>query len=143
MTATATTTFPCPRCGNILMYGQLACPRCGGLVYTERLNELAAGAQQEEANGNPVRAALIWQQALPLLPPDSQQHRMVTQRIGALTAGIAPQTLDYASPPPTTRAVRPPDPLPLAIAKTLGSMIVSIIVYTMMFSPGHEPGFGL
>src|SRR4051812_44441588 len=107
MTATAVpTTFPCPRCGNILMYGQLTCPRCGGLVYAQQLNELAGAAQEAEAAGNTFAAVSIWQQMLPMLPPDSQQHQMVNQRIGALTAGLAPAPLQA----PRT-AVRPPDPL--------------------------------
>ena len=125
------------------MYGTLACPACGGLVYSERLNEIAAEAQREEMS-SPIRAALIWKQALPLLPPDSQQYRWVTQRIGALSAGTAvqsPYVLPGAhgyQPSPAAvgadAAVRPRDPLGLALAKTIGSMIISIVVYTMMFS---------
>ena len=137
MTASAIpTTFPCPRCGNMLTVGELVCPRCGGLVYAQQLNEIAAAAQYEEVAGNAVRAALLWQQALPLLPPDSQQHRMVTQRIGALTAGIGAGTSPYVPPGvdamPPQAITRPPDPLPLALAKTIGSMLISIIVYTIM-----------
>ena len=148
MTATAVpTTFPCPRCGNLLTYGQLACPRCGGLVYTQQLNEIAAAAQREEAAGNAVRAALIWQQALPLLPPDSQQYRMVTQRIGALTAGIGAGASPYVprgvDAPATQIQTRPPDPLPLALAKTIGSMVISIIVYTLMWKEAHGLTYAL
>lgn len=126
------------------MVGSLACPACGGLVYSQRLNEIAAQAQQEEAN-SPIRAALIWKEALPLLPPDSQQHRWVTQRIGALSAGtgvspIAPQPLEYEPAP----AVRPRDRLGLALAKTFGSMILSIVVYTVYFGRiAHDLWYGL
>src|SRR5215204_2574094 len=93
------TTFPCPRCGNTLMYGTLACPRCGALVYAQRLNEIAAHAQVAETV-NPIEAAQIWQQALPLLPQDSQQYRMVAQRIGQLASGLRPTPVDESMAPP-------------------------------------------
>lgn len=128
------------------MYGTLACPACGGLVYSQRLNEIAAEAQREETS-SPIRAAMMWKEALPLLPPDSQQHRWVTQRIRALSAGTGVQQQSPYVPPgahgydqPSPAAVgasalaRPRDPLGLALLKTFGSMIVSIVVYTMMFS---------
>src|SRR5687767_5548982 len=89
MTAMTTTTaaFPCQRCGMVLFHGNLACPKCGALVYAAQLNDLAAEAQREEQANNPIRAAMIWQQALPLLPPDSQQYQSIAQRIGMLTSG--------------------------------------------------------
>ncbi len=133
-TAAAPATFPCPRCGHLLIPGQLVCPQCNGLVYAQRLNELATEAMREEPT-SPIRAAIVWQQTLPLLPPDSDQYRMVAQRIGALTAGLNP---NWANPTPDQPAVptAPPksDPLPLALAKTIGSMLLSIAVYTWLFS---------
>src|SRR4051812_44664805 len=111
MTVAAPTTFPCPRCGSSVIYGQLACPSCGALVYSQRLNEIAAEAQGWE-HSNPTQAAMVWQQALPLLPPDSQQYRMVAQRIGALTTGLPAGYADASGaaepmqPPPGR--VRPP-----------------------------------
>jgi Zn-dependent protease len=130
--AAAPTTFPCPRCGNILMSGQLVCPRCAALVYAQQLNDIAAHARQVEVV-NPIEAAMIWQRALPLLPPDSQQYQLVARRIGSLAAGIQPPSED-ASVPRDPQVVRPPDPWNVAVLKTAGSMLISIIVYTVMFS---------
>src|SRR5262245_12460103 len=75
--------FPCPRCGNWLNNGALVCPNCGGLVYAQQLNELAAEAQRREPT-DPIGAAQLWQQALGLVPPDSQQFQAVRERMGML-----------------------------------------------------------
>ena len=161
MQQTATTS--CERCAAPLSYGQLVCPSCGALVYARRLNEIAAEAMGREAS-DPSAAAMIWRQALDLLPPDSQQYAIVYQRIGALAAGWsgapttqpgqwmpgAPNTGTRRVPLPAAqpgqwmpgapevpsaqpaRVVRPPDPLPLALLKTVGSMVVSIAVYYLL-----------
>ncbi|HYO11136.1 MAG TPA: site-2 protease family protein [Tepidisphaeraceae bacterium] len=186
MTATAppytAPTFPCPRCGQPFTHGTLACPRCGALVYARMLNDLSARAQQEEAAGNPVRAALIWRECLPLLPPDSQQYAMITHRIGALTtgfggaggggfagadiggagagsagagfggAGVGGAGLGGAglggaiegdpAPVGAMAAPRPPDAWPVAVAKTVGSMLLSIVVYAWLFSHPGDANFG-
>jgi len=152
MTAVST-TFPCERCGMVLFQGNLVCPNCGALVHARMLNDIAARAQQEEATGNVLRAATTWREALPLLPPTSQQHQFVTQRIGILTARFAGNVTSLATATPAASAegfsnstsgpsgpaaeagglARRPaknDPWQLALAKTLGSMLVSIVVYT-------------
>src|SRR4051812_32931673 len=102
MTATDATiaTFPCPQCGALLPYGAVACHNCGALVYAQRLNEIAADALREEP-ANPIRAAMIWQQALPLLPPQSQQYHEVASRIGALSSrmGYMPAPGMMGAPP--------------------------------------------
>ncbi|MEA2734410.1 MAG: hypothetical protein QOE14_861, partial [Humisphaera sp.] len=70
----------------VLFQGNLTCPNCGALVYAQQLTDLARDAQREEQT-NPIRAAMIWQQALPLLPPESKQYQTIAQRIGMLTSG--------------------------------------------------------
>ena len=85
MTVTSS-VFPCPRCGTTLFQGSLVCPNCGGLVYAPMLNDIAARAQQEESAGNALSAAMIWREALSLLPPTSQQYQSIAQRIGMLTS---------------------------------------------------------
>jgi Zn-dependent protease len=121
-------------------YGQLACPHCGALVYAQRLNEIAAHAQAVEGV-NPIEAAMIWQQALPLLPPDSTQYQLIAQRVGALSAGMRPISHD-ASVPPQPAVVRPPDPWRVAVLKTAGSMLLSIVVYAWMFSDRFGLAYG-
>ena len=149
MTAVST-AFPCQRCGMVLFQGNLVCPNCGALVFAQQLNDIAARAQQEEAAGNVLAAAMIWRDALALLPPQSQQYQSIAQRIGMLTSrftsgvttAAAAQTQPDALAPGASNEPRPTpknDPWQLAVAKTLGSMLVSIIVYTIFF--GQKRGF--
>lgn len=118
----------CQRCGAPVNNGQLVCPTCGGLAYQRQLEQLANEALQQEQT-NPAAAAAIWRQTLDLVPAQAPQYQQVQQRVGLLTGTWNPpqatpvQTMQYA------QAVRPPDPLPLAIAKTAGSMFFSAIVY--------------
>jgi Zn-dependent protease len=146
----ATNAFPCQRCGMVLFPGNLACPNCGALVHSARLNELAGRAQREEESGNSLSAAMVWRDALPLLPPDSKQYQNVAQRIGMLTSQLAVPpsgpTLAEASDPTAPSKPKPEpknDPLGLAIAKTVGSMLISIAVYTYLFGQRHGPWYGL
>lgn len=141
MTVAAVPTFPCPRCGNTLLQGMLVCRRCGGLVYAQRLNEIAAHATRVE-QVNPIEAAMIWQQALPLLPEDSEQYQRVAERIGALAARLPPPRFSDESVPPQPPVVRPPDPWNVAVFKTVGSMLISILVYTVMFSKNGNWVYG-
>jgi uncharacterized Zn finger protein (UPF0148 family) len=87
----------CPRCNTPLPPGVLACPNCGQLVYVDRLNAIAAQATAIEPH-NPLNAAAIWQQCLPLLPENSQQHAAVRARISDLSSGFATSPLNYARP---------------------------------------------
>ena len=145
MHQTAVTT--CEYCGKPVPYGSVVCPNCGALTYRRQLEQIAGEAMRLEPV-NPPAAAMLWRQALDLLPPDSQQYADVYHRMGALAAGWSPAPQQPGPPPlppaaswhpgareipqplgATRPAVRPPDPLPLALAKTLGSMLLSIAVY--------------
>ena len=142
MTVSAPTTFPCPRCGNLLVLGQLACPRCQGLVYARELMQLAGEAERQEGAGNAMGAVEVWRQMLPLLPPDSQQHEAIGGRISQLTAfaqgGGAPGAAGAGGATTKTN-----DPWRVAIAKTVGSMLISIVLYALLFSGTRGWSFGL
>ena len=73
-------------CGRPLVAGELVCRNCGALVHRARLEQLAAEAMRAEAV-NPLLAAQIWRQCLPLLPAESHQSQMILARANALTAG--------------------------------------------------------
>jgi Zn-dependent protease len=139
----------------MLAHGQLACPRCGALVYAAELTRLADEAQREESGGNVIRAAMLWREAMQLLPPDSRQHHDIAQRVAMLTSHFAraaiargsiatpadvPGAADPANP---ARPVRPNDPWRVAVAKTAGSMLISIAVYAWMFSSRQGWSFGI
>lgn len=123
----------CPRCRQSVALGSLVCPSCGALIYSEQLNDLSRQALSLEQT-DPAQAAKIWQACLELLPSDSQQFLAIYQRIAALTGqhGLPPgtvaanqQTLQYRP----GASDRKNDPWPVAIAKTVGSMALSILVY--------------
>jgi Zn-dependent protease len=87
-----TAVSPCARCGTELPASILSCPACGGLVHSARLRELAASADALVAAGQLADARDAWQAALPLLPPQSQQHRQISERVDDLTRRIAADT---------------------------------------------------
>jgi len=133
VTSAPATAFPCPRCRTWLQNGTLTCPSCGGLVYAHQLNQLSAEAQRQEAT-NPIAAAQLWQQALPMLPPHSQQYQAVRDRMGWLLSGIAMPVVGQMTAP-VAQQPQPVQPVTddwrKAIAKTVGSMLISIVVYAL------------
>jgi Zn-dependent protease len=137
--------YGCPRCGNYLAYGQLACNRCGALVYSDRLNQISTHATQLEQT-DPAIAALVWRQALDLLPQDARQAQFVRDRIRALEGG-APVELGYQARPGTqpvpVATVPRNDTWSTAILKTGGSMLISIVLYAMLFGQTHGLTFGV
>jgi len=116
---------------------------------SQQLEELASQAMRLEPI-NPAAAAMVWRQVLDLLPPESAEFQQINQRIGALIGGWSSASSAAAGPSIQTwspgvqeisarnrsqRQVRPPDPLPLAITKTVGSMAVTILVYYFLVFP--------
>jgi Zn-dependent protease len=75
----------------------VACPGCGSLVHSEELKALAAQAQTAEGAGDLAAALAGWRSALALLPPGSDQARIVTATVQRLAA-VAPP------PPPVAPA---------------------------------------
>ena len=83
----------CGSCGAPLHGGNLACPACNWLVHGERLKQLAAEAQEQETRGEPGEALARWREALEILPPQSAQHRKITERTERLSQAIAAPTV--------------------------------------------------
>jgi Zn-dependent protease len=153
----------CERCRNFIVPGSLACPACGALVYRAELERLSAEAQRMEQVGNLPAAALVWQRCLSLLPPQSQQYQIIWARVGALAAGLGQayggyRTADgsgYAStgpgaaPYPHPYAAGPgmlaprQDTWRTALLKTGGSMLVSILIYSVFLGIDFAAGFVL
>jgi Zn-dependent protease len=67
----------------------LACPACGTLVHSTRLKTLAAAAESARAAGDIRAESAAWQQALDLLPADSQQYTAIVARVGDITRQLA------------------------------------------------------
>jgi Zn-dependent protease len=146
--------YACERCSQPLAPGALVCSRCGELIYRRHLEGFSAEAARLEAV-NPAAAALAWRRCLDFLPVNSEPYHAIYNRIGALAAGInrgggpthaagpsnahayggdaggwAPQ--GPAPYRPARRQPRPNDSLPLAVAKTGGSMLLSILAYMLV-----------
>jgi Zn-dependent protease len=119
----------CVRCGALLPPTALLCPACGTFVHAQELSQLSAQALQLEPV-DPNGAAAVWRQTLELIPADSPQYQMVAERITKLAVGIRPGgPLPGASP----QRRRPSnDSLTIALLKTFGSMVLSILVYAVM-----------
>ena len=90
----------CARCATELPPATLACPVCGALLHRERLEQLATLARTAAAANNVPGARTYWQEARDLVPPSSEQYRLIAARLAALTDDQSPQ------PPATGDAPR-------------------------------------
>jgi Zn-dependent protease len=79
----------CVHCRTELPPDVLACPACASLIHAVTLKELAAAADVSTQDGELETARQHWANALSLLPPHSQQHAAVRERITGLTRRIA------------------------------------------------------
>jgi Zn-dependent protease len=68
--------------------GLVACPSCGRLLHGATLKRLAAEAEAAEQKGDLSAALSAWRSTLDLLPPESQQHAVILQRVRALSARV-------------------------------------------------------
>ncbi len=86
---------------------------------------------------NPMAAASIWERTLSLLPPAAPQYQQVDDRIRWLR-GEPPQS-PHIFAGNDRRAILPgrprakSDPWPLAIFKTVGSLLLNIPFYALLF----------
>ncbi len=83
----------------------------------------------------PAIAATLWRQALDLLPPDAQQAQFIRQRIASLT-GVDPAPGRAQSAPRN-------DTWDSILLKTGGSMLISILLYAMLFGQTRGLTYGL
>ena len=90
----------CLQCGTELASEVLACPACAWLTQSDSLKQLAAAANTATQIGDLESARDRWTNALQLLPPQTQQHGVIRERIAELnrrmaaTAGDAPGAAD-------------------------------------------------
>lgn len=146
MTYAAPPLTHCRRCGSPISGGALACLNCGLFVHVDELERLSGEAVRLEPI-NAWAAASLWRQALELVPPESPQYQALRHRMGVLSAGMmpadpmpgaarvpVPELSDVAQPPPR-------DSLGSALFKTLGSMLLSIVVYYLMLF--HDLAFAV
>lgn len=81
----------CAKCQHPLAADALACSNCGRFRYADQLNQIATQARQLSAIGQLPAARQLWQNALGLLPPGSNEHQAVQREIQKLDQRINPQ----------------------------------------------------
>lgn len=102
---------PCPNCGFTVAPLLLSCPSCQRLVHTDRLNDLAAAAQDAERRQDPTTAIRHWREALELLPPNTRQFQTVAARLDALSRSIDQASAAPATPPNWLKRLGPVAPV--------------------------------
>jgi Zn-dependent protease len=74
----------CARCSTELSALALVCPSCSALVHRERLEDLAARATSAASAGEHATARALWEEARGLVPAQSEQHRLIGERLAAV-----------------------------------------------------------
>jgi Zn-dependent protease len=83
----------CGECAAPLDSGALSCPACHRLVHSLDLKRLADEARAREQEGDYSAALAAWRTTQDLLPAESRQHAVVSDRIRTLSdrvSGAAP-----------------------------------------------------
>jgi Zn-dependent protease len=128
---------PCERCGQTLNPQSLVCHQCGALAHRAELEALSREAMAMEPH-DLVGAMQRWQRCLQLLPPDSQQYAAIYVRLSQLAARLHSSAGGVQQAPPVE------DTAGSAVLKTGGSMLISILIYAVVFaSAGGPPLFAL
>jgi Zn-dependent protease len=78
----------CSACGTAVAASLLSCPGCHRLVHTEALKAYASHADAATRAGNHQEALAAWRASLELLPPESRQHTVISERIAALSEAV-------------------------------------------------------
>ena len=120
----------CKRCSHELAPGALVCDQCQALVYSDKLDQLAAEAKEFEAKGDLRRAREHWLMGLPLLPPNSRQADWIQQHARALDA-----TANQGQPAPQSdnkwvKKLGPVGPVAVLLAK---SKVLLTAVFKLKF----------
>jgi Zn-dependent protease len=70
----------------------LVCKQCHTLVHAAELQQISAGAQMFEKDGEPQKALEAWQRALALIPDDVEQKKWVRDKIRNLETAASVAT---------------------------------------------------
>jgi Zn-dependent protease/RNA polymerase subunit RPABC4/transcription elongation factor Spt4 len=82
----------CAKCGATINPGELKCEQCGRYTYADELKEMAVRARQLTAIGHLAEAKQLWETALRMLPPGSNEFRAVQTEIAQLERRLHPQS---------------------------------------------------
>src|SRR5260370_10868594 len=113
----------CRRCSHELAPGALVCQNCHGLVYADEIDRLASQAKRLESKGDFLQARYLCLNALPLMPPDSEQAAWIPEHARLLEEKAA------APPAPSAtskwaKRLAPLGPLAVLLAKFKGLLLI-------------------
>jgi Zn-dependent protease len=132
----------CRRCGHELALGATACDQCHTLVHAEQLAQLSEEARKAEAKGELRRARDLWQQGLPLLPPDSKQAQWIRDHAQALDLAAVRAEVVVEKPPAENTWARKLGPLaPIAILLAKGKSLLVLLKLNFVLSLFAFMGF--
>lgn len=129
----------CRRCSRELSPNALACDYCHALVYSDRLDQIAAAAKALEQQGLAQEARERWLSALALLPPSATQAQWIEDHARSLESNSG--TAFSAS-----------DSAPVAPQASSGSgqrgvlrlgALLSFLAFAAIYSKGAGAQFGI
>lgn len=82
----------CLGCGGTFPSTALACPGCGRLVHAATLKRLVATADEAKTNGDRTGELGPLREALALLPQNTRQHQLLSERVTQLSEQLAGET---------------------------------------------------
>jgi Zn-dependent protease len=135
--AAPVTIHNCPSCSHWLPDGTLACPDCQTLTYGPHVAELAASAQQLEAELKWPEARDRWRSALMWLPQDTRQAASIQQRIALIDRRLKAQEDTKAK---WTKRLGPFAPVALFLIKAKSFLF---LIFKLKFLVGIFSFFGL
>ena len=132
----------CSRCGHDLPLGSVVCDQCHTLVHSERLAQLSEQARKAESQREFRRAKDLWQQGLPLLPPDSRQAHWIRDHAQELDQAAVRSEVAHESPPASNQWARKLGPLaPIAILLAKGKSLLVLLKLNFLLSLVAFMGF--
>jgi Zn-dependent protease len=132
----------CQRCGHELALAATACDQCHTLVHAEQLAQLSEEARKAEARGDLRRARDLWQQGLPLLPPDSKQAQWIRDHAQELDLAAVRAEAVAEKPPAENKWARKLGPLaPIAILLAKGKSLLVLLKLNFVLSLFAFMGF--
>ena len=75
----------CPECGTGISSSRLSCPACHQLLHKTELERLAQEAARASEASDLRLEIQAWRRALELLPPESGQHRSISEKVSGLS----------------------------------------------------------
>jgi Zn-dependent protease len=130
----------CRSCSRELRSDALACDYCHALVYSDRLDQIAAAARELESQGHAQQARERWLSALVLLPPSSTQAQWIHDHAQSLATSDSAASFSASGPPSAQLASN--DNAGRRGVLSLGALL-SFLAFAAIYSRGAGARFGI